>query len=127
MIRLKVVTPRGIYLEDHVSSVHFKTVEGEMTLLPNHTPVFAALEACPLIADNQKVYALAGGFLKFQQDDCLILCDAIEGKNEIDIQRAKAAYQRAQQRLEKKDVNTNMKRASLALEKAINRIHVYEM
>ena len=57
----------------------------------------------------------------------MILCDAIEGKNEIDIQRAKAAYQRAQQRLEKKDVNTNMKRASLALEKAINRIHVYEM
>lgn len=127
MIHIKVVTPRGIYLESDVISVHFKTVEGEMTLLPNHTPVFAALEACPLLAGNEKIYALAGGFLKFQQDDCLILTDAIEGKNEIDIQRAKAAYQRARNRLDKKDVNTNMKRASLALEKAINRIHVYEM
>lgn len=127
MIHIKVVTPRGIYLENDVASVHMKTVEGEMTLLPNHTPVFAALVACPLLVGNNDIYALAGGFLRFQNDDCLILTDAIEGKNEIDIERAKAAYQRARNRIDKKDMHTNMKRASLALSKAINRIHVYEM
>ena len=127
MIHIKVVTPRGIYLENDVASVHMKTVEGEMTLLPNHTPVFAALVACPLLAGNNDIYALAGGFLRFQNDDCLILTDAIEGKNEIDIERAKVAYQRARNRIDKKDTHTNMKRASLALSKAINRIHVYEM
>ncbi len=56
----------------------------------------------------------------------MILTDAIEGKDDIDIERARQAYRRARERLDKKDVNTNMKRASLALARAINRISVYE-
>ena len=105
MIHIKTVTPKGIYLEREVASVHMKTVEGEMTLLPHHTPVFAALVPCALqLGKADEYYALSGGFLKFQDDACLILTDAIEGK----------------------DVNTNMKRASLALARAINRISVYE-
>ena len=42
-----------------------------------------------------------------------------------DIERAKQAAKRAQDRLDKKDPNTNMKRAQLALARAINRISVY--
>lgn len=127
MIHIKIVTPRGIYLERDVFSVHMKTVEGEMTLLPNHTPLFAALVPCPLtLTEKEPVeYALSGGFLKFMQDDLLILTDAIEGKDEIDIDRAKSAYQRAKARLEKRDTDTNMKRASLALARALTRINVY--
>lgn len=127
MIHIKTVTPKGIYLEREVASVHMKTVEGEMTLLPHHTPVFAALVPCALQLGNaDEYYALSGGFLKFQDDACLILTDAIEGKDDIDIERARQAYRRARERLDKKDVNTNMKRASLALARAINRISVYE-
>lgn len=128
MIHIKIVMPKGIYLERDVDSVHMKTVEGEMTLLPNHTPLFAALVPNPLILTQSEAtpYALSGGFLKYQHDNCMILTDAIEGKEEIDIERAKAAYERAKNRIEKKDIDTNMKRASLALARAITRIHVYE-
>ena len=52
--------------------------------------------------------------------------DAIEGKGEIDLERAKKAYERARKRIEKKDSDTDMKRAQLALQRAIIRIHVYE-
>ena len=55
----------------------------------------------------------------------MILADAIEGKKDIDLERAKKSMERAKERLEQKDSNTNLKRAQLSLERAINRIHVY--
>ena len=54
-----------------------------------------------------------------------ILTDAIEGRAEIDIERAKRAKERAEKRLAKQDERTNIKRAEVALAKAINRINVY--
>ena len=69
-------------------------------------------------------YAMSTGFMQFADDKMLILADAIEGKGEIDLERAQAAYKRARERLEKKDSHTNMKRAELSLQRAINRIHV---
>ena len=60
-----------------------------------------------------------------KDDQMNILTDAIEGQEEIDVERAKRAMERAQRRLEKKDSKTNLKRAQIALAKAINRINVY--
>ncbi len=131
MMHIKVVTPTGVYMDREVNSVHVKSVEGEMTLLPNHTPLFAALVPCPLIlkdeSNEEKTYALSGGFLKFENGNTTILTDAIEGHDEIDIERARSAQKRAQDRIDKKDELTNMKRANLALARAINRIHVYDI
>lgn len=128
MIDIKVVTPRGEYLQIQVKSIHLKTVMGEMTLLPNHMPIFASLVPCKMVLRNKddqiQEYAISGGFLQFDQNKSMILTDAIEGKGEIDLARAQAAYQRARERIDKKDANTNMKRAQLALERAINRISV---
>ena len=42
MISLKIVTPRGRYLEKKVKSIHLTSVEGEMTVLVNHMPIFAS-------------------------------------------------------------------------------------
>ena len=56
----------------------------------------------------------------------MLFTDAIEGKGDIDIERAKRAYRRARDRIDKKDSATNMKRANLALVRAMNRIHVHD-
>lgn len=129
MIAFKVVTPKGEYLKQDVKSVHVKTVIGETTILPNHMPIFASLVPCKMVLkdeqDQEMVYALAGGFLQFDNNQGMILADAIEGKAEIDLERAKQAMQRAKERLEKKDSKTNLKRAELSLARAVNRIHVY--
>lgn len=130
MISLKVVTPLGRYLEEEVKSIHAASVEGQFTLLPNHMPVVMALKPCKLVlvtADDQKQeYAIAGGFLHFDQNHAALLTDAIEGRAEIDIPRAQAAYKRARERLERIDERTNLRRAQLAMERAINRLQVTE-
>ncbi len=129
MITFKVVTPKGEYLNQEIKSIHVKTVVGETTILPNHMPIFASLVPCRMILkdaqDQEQIYALSGGFLQFDKNQGMILADAIEGKSDIDIERAKQSMKRAQERIEKKDSKTNMKRAELSLERAINRIHVY--
>lgn len=129
MITFKVVTPKGEYLNLEIKSIHVKTVIGETTILPNHMPIFASLVPCKMILkdaqDQEQIYALSGGFLQFDKNQGMILADAIEGKADIDIERAKQSMKRAQERIEKKDSKTNMKRAELSLERAINRIHVY--
>ncbi|MEY8256422.1 ATP synthase F1 subunit epsilon [Erysipelotrichaceae bacterium 66-17] len=129
MITIRVVTPHGEYLKQEVKSVHVKSVEGEMTILPKHMPIVAALVPCRLklkdAEDKDLEYAISGGFLQFGNDEAIILTDAIEGKNEIDLERAKRAYARARERLDKKDEGTNLKRAELSLQKAINRISVH--
>ncbi len=128
MIRLKIITPLGLYTETDVQAVNVRSVEGEMTILPMHTPLVAMLETCKLSlmeSGKYKDYALAGGLLYLKDDQMKILTDAIEGQEEIDVERAKRAMERAQRRLEKKDSKTNLKRAQIALAKAINRINVY--
>ena len=125
MIAFKVVTPKGEYLKQDVKSIHAKTVIGETTIMP----IFASLVPCKLVLknenDEEEVYAISGGFLQFNKNEGMILADAIEGKKDIDLERAKKSMERAKERLEKKDSNTNLKRAQLSLERAINRIHVY--
>lgn len=129
MISLKIVTIEGIYRQMDVQSIHLTSVEGEMTILPNHIPIFAQIVPCRLkIIDKENVvheYAMAHGFCHFSNNQSILLTDAIESKDDIDINRAQAAYNRAKNRLDHKDPNTDIKRAQVALEKAINRMNVY--
>ena len=128
MIKLRVVTPNGRYLEETVSSIHAKSVLGEFTILPNHVPVVFSLVPCKLVihvaSGQEQVYALSGGILQFYGDEARLLTDAIEGKAEIDIPRAKAALERARKRMEKQGDLDQMRRAELAMQRAINRLSV---
>ncbi|WP_278568354.1 ATP synthase F1 subunit epsilon [Amedibacillus dolichus] len=128
MIALKIITPLGLYKECEVEAVNVKTVEGERTILPHHVPLVAMLATCRCSLKENGVYqdyALAGGLLQMSNNEMRILTDAIEGRAEIDIERAKRAKERAEKRLAKQDERTNIKRAEVALAKAINRINVY--
>lgn len=128
MIKIKIITPLGLYKEGEVEAVHLCTVEGETTILPNHIPMVAMLKTCKCSLMNDKKYkdyAIAGGLLQFADNEMRILTDAIEGREEIDIERARKAKERAEVRLAKKDSRSNQQRAEVALAKAINRIKVY--
>jgi len=128
VIKLRVVTPNGRYLEETVSSIHAKSVLGEFTILPNHVPVVFSLVPCKLVihvaSGQEQVYAISGGILQFYGDEARLLTDAIEGKAEIDIPRAKAALERARKRMEKQGDLDQMRRAELAMQRAINRLSV---
>lgn len=125
MLKVKIITPRGLYNEIEASKIHCTTTEGECALLPNHMPLVATLKISHLYLSTpteEKRYAISGGLLQLNDNEVRILVDTIEGENEVDIMRAQRAIERAKKRLDRLDSNTSIKRAEVALEKAINRI-----
>ncbi|MEG0265060.1 MAG: ATP synthase F1 subunit epsilon [Erysipelotrichaceae bacterium] len=127
MIKIKIITPIGLYLSEEVEAIHLKTVDGERTILPNHMPIVAMLATSKLSLKKNGIYddyAISGGMLQFMDNEARILTDTIEGKTEIDLKRAQEALKRAERRLAKTDSKTNIRRAEIALDKALNRINV---
>lgn len=127
MLKVKIVTPIGLYGTFEASKVHVTTKLGECALLPNHMPLVAMLEISKLILtikDHDEVFAISGGILHLHDNEVEILVNAIEGKEDIDLERAQKSAERAQLRLEKKDADTSIRRAEVALQRAINRINV---
>lgn len=128
---LEIVTPeRKVYTQD-ASMVIVKGVEGEMGILPNHVPLVTPLKIAPIIVKHaggqDEILAVHGGFMEIRKDKVVILAESAEGPSEIDLDRAKAAKDRAQHRLDAmtKD-NIDYARAERALHRAINRIEVTE-
>ncbi len=127
MMKVKIITPYGLYGEYEVEKIHCTTTGGECTLLPNHMPLVAMLATSKMlltINQEERVYAVAGGLLQLNNNEVRVLADAFEGKDEIDVERAQRAKERAEMRLQRKDANTSIRRAQVALNKAINRIQV---
>ena len=73
---------------------------------------------------KRQEYAIAGGLFYFRGNKAEILTDAIEEKSEIDVDRAKAAKERAEKRLQEKAHDTDIYRAEVALLRAMARINV---
>lgn len=127
MMKVKIVTPQGLYSEYEVEKIHCTTADGECALLSNHMPLVAMLQISALVLTinkEDKIFAISGGILHLANNEAEILVDSIEGQAEIDLARANAAKERAQKRLERKDANTSIRRAEVALQRAMNRIHV---
>ena len=127
MIKTKIVTPEGVYKEIESAQLNVRSTDGERGILPNHMPLVLMLEISRLETKEngqKKQYAIAGGMLYFENNIATILVDSIESQDEIDEQRAIAAKERAEKRLAKKDSNIDIRRAEIALHKAINRINV---
>ena len=76
------------------------------------------------IKDHDEVFAISGGILHLHDNEVEILVNAIEGKEDIDLERAQKSAERAKMRIEKKDADTSIRRAEVALQRAINRIDV---
>lgn len=127
MIHVKIVTPSGLYHTFEASKIHACTAYGECTLLPNHMPIVAMLEISKLtltVDENEKDFAISSGILHLNDNQAYILVETIEGKEEIDLERAKRSAERARKRLEKKDDNTSIRRAEVSLQRALNRINI---
>lgn len=128
---LEIVTPeRKVYAQD-ASMVIVKGVEGELGILANHVPLVTPLKIAPIIVKHaggqDEIFAVHGGFMEVRKDKVVILAESAEEPNMIDIDRAKAAKDRAQRRLEQKSKdNIDHARAEHALRRAINRIEVSE-
>lgn len=122
---LKVVTPDKLFFEGDIDMLVARTIEGDVGILLNHSPLVTILDIGRLVikdGDERKIAACAGGYIDVRNNNITVVSDACEWEEEIDINRAERAKERASKRLE--DKGTDTFKAELALKKAINRINV---
>ncbi|WP_091775109.1 F0F1 ATP synthase subunit epsilon [Piscibacillus halophilus] len=129
-LNVSVVTPDGPALEGSYEMVSVRAESGELGILPGHIPLVAPLtiSAVRLKKDGQTDYlAVSGGFVEVRPEQVTILAQAAEQPSEIDVDRAKRAKERAEQRLNlAKSEDIDHRRAELALQRAVNRIDISE-
>jgi F-type H+-transporting ATPase subunit epsilon len=130
---VQVVTPDGVIYDHHAKFVHAKTTAGEIGILPRHIAMIA-----PLAIDEIKIrridsethvdwIAVNGGIIEVRDNLVTIVADSAERERDIDLTRAERAKQNAERLIEEAKVSHNsdqLKRAEVALHRAINRINV---
>ncbi|MBD2868346.1 F0F1 ATP synthase subunit epsilon [Paenibacillus arenilitoris] len=125
---VEIVTPERKVYEETANMVSVTGVEGELGILPNHIPLVTPLRIAPVTikrAGNKvDVVAVNGGFIEVRKDKVVILAESAELATDINVERAEAAKQRAQQRLAAKRDEIDFRRAELALQRAMNRLNV---
>ena len=126
---LEIITPRGIYFTEEVDSLTIKLTSGYRTFLKGHLPLIGSLAYAPMhLVKNGKLedYAVHGGAINVTKEKITVICNAIESVDEIDKDRALAAKERAEKRLQEKDPNIDLKRAQLALQRSLIRLEVLD-
>ncbi|MEH7180677.1 F0F1 ATP synthase subunit epsilon [Neobacillus vireti] len=129
-IKVSVVTPDGPVYESDVEMVVTKAQSGELGILPGHIPMVAPL-AIGVVrlkksgAKQDDLVAVTGGILEVRPEKVTILAQAAEKAEDIDVERAHRAKERAEQRMkDQKTEHIDFRRAELALQRAINRLSV---
>lgn len=125
---LEIVTPDHVAYSGEVDSLVVRGVEGELGILPGHIPMVTPLQVAPIAVMNGKKtieIAVNGGFVEVRKDKVVVLAESAELPEEIDVERARAAKERAQRRIAAtKQDDVDFRRAELSLQKAMNRINV---
>lgn len=124
---LRIITPDRIFYENQVQMVEFNTTEGEIGVLPGHIPLTVIVKPGILDiteAEGDRVAALHAGFAEILPEQVTILAEIIEWPEEIDVERAEAAKERAEERLRSRTPETDLARAETALQRAVARIQV---
>lgn len=129
-VKVSVVTPDGPVYDGEAEMVSVKGASGELGILPNHIPLVTPLTINPVRLLNQNettLVAVHGGFIEVRPDQVTILAQSAELPTNIDIDRARAAKERAEERLRQQQSDKlDFARAELALKRAINRLNVAE-
>lgn len=126
---LNIIAPERIFYQGKASMVELNTSEGEVGIYRNHIPMTMLIVPGIVTiteADGQKQAAIHSGFMEVLQDKITIMAEIAEWPEEIDVNRAKEAQVRAERRLQMKDPQINLKRAEIALRKALVRLELKE-
>jgi|SRR5579871_131197 F-type H+-transporting ATPase subunit epsilon len=125
--QLEVVTPEKKVVETRAEEVQIPGKNGYLGILPGHAPLITELAVGEIkYRENttEQRLAVAWGFAEVLPDKVTILAESAERPSEIDVERARQAKQRAEQRLTSGDVNVDVNRALDALQRADTRLDV---
>jgi len=128
-LRLRVITPEKSLLEKEVSEVQVPGLGGYLGMLPGHAALFSELMIGELTyeaPDGGGSLVVAKGFVEILDDEVRILADVAEEPGEIDVDRARSAEARAQERISGSGEDIDFERAQAAFKRAVVRIQVAE-
>jgi F-type H+-transporting ATPase subunit epsilon len=114
---------------DDVTALIAWGVEGQLGILPHHAPLMTMLQPGDLMIrkDREEEYlAISGGFLEVRPDKVIILADACEQADEIDVARAEEAKKRAQETMKAAPMTVDAASAEAALRRSLARLKVAE-
>ncbi|NLG83661.1 MAG: F0F1 ATP synthase subunit epsilon [Firmicutes bacterium] len=127
-ILLEIVTPTRTELTRQVEYVVAPTPKGSIGILPGHAPLLTELTIGVLrfTAQGETTYmAVSEGYMEVTPEKVIVLAEAAELPEEIDVERALAAKRRAEERLYAPlRERIDYVRARAALQRAINRLQV---
>lgn len=134
LLKLKIVTPEKLILEEEVLSVTIPTKEGEITVLPDHVPLIAPLASGDIVAfvnDEYIPMAIVGGFLEVKnsesgETEVAILADFAEHIGDITdemIEKAKAKSEELRKLAENNEV-VDFEHFESELERSLTRVKI---
>jgi F-type H+-transporting ATPase subunit epsilon len=127
--RLEIVTPEKMVYSGDVNLLLAWGVEGQLGILPHHAPLMTMLQPGDLVIrkENEEEYlTVSGGFLEVRPDKVVVLADACERADEIDVARAEAAKKRAEEILKTRPADVDAAAAEAALRRSLARLRAVE-
>ncbi len=128
-IRLEIVTPEKMVFSDDVDLILAWGVEGQLGILPHHAPLMTMLQPGDLMyrkGTREEYLTISGGFLEVRPDKVVVLADACERAEEIDVTRAEEAKKRAQEVLKTTAAGVDAAAAEAALRRSLARLKAVE-
>jgi F-type H+-transporting ATPase subunit epsilon len=131
-LNLEIITPERRVFSEAVEEVVVPGLDGELGILPQHTPLISQLKTGLLTyrqgSDRQSIH-VSGGFVEVLPDRVSVLSDVAERPEEIDVERARRARERAEKRLSGQGLagdgdDIDFRRAELKLQRAMIRIQL---
>ena len=126
VIRVEICAPERAKTKFEATEVVCPGEDGIFAVRKGHTPLLTTLVPGVLLihdaSGEEHYFAVGGGFAEIESDRVLVLADSCENGQDVDTVRAQDAEQRATERLRTGDAETDLKRAEMALYRAMARI-----
>lgn len=127
---LEIVTPDKKFFEGKAEMVIVRGIDGDLAVLKGRTAIATPLKIGKIRViqgGEERIGSVVDGYITVLNDDVTIVTDAAEWADEIDVDRARAAKERAESRLKSVQTDINATKAEAALKRAINRLEVSKL
>lgn len=122
---IKVITPERVVYNEQIEMITVKAIDGLLGVLPGHAPLVTGLQTGILKIKkdgDEVVISTSAGIMEVLPEEVKVVVGTAELPEEIDVERAQAAKERAERRLNANAHDIDVTRARAALERAIARL-----
>ena|SRR3972149_5015824 len=124
---LEIITPTKVVLKDEVDEITLPTLNGEISILPNHVDLLTKINPGEMIIkknNKSQIFAITGGFLEVSKNQVSILADHAVRAEDIEIAKAQQAQERARNAMKNRENNRAFVTAEADLRKALLELKV---